>query len=274
MAHLVLPNGHGHGWKPDTFDPNDFPLSKVVHRKAIAAIQSATPQIWLDPSCLSKTRDQGQQGSCTGQGTVGALEWSYRCHRKKDLALSPADAYLGGRILEASIKEDAGAEIRDVIKAAANEGVCLNKYMPYSEAKLAQTRTKASVRNAKAHQVGVGYFRCDDNGSNPETVVDNMIRGLDSKMPIVGGYSWLSCLDTDQFENTGVMPAPFGRLEGGHCNWCCGVDIPARMFLWQNSYGDKYGAKHPVSGQGGFILMPFTWVLARACDDNWAIRHE
>jgi hypothetical protein len=274
MAHLVLPNGKGHGYKPDTFDPNDYPLSKVVHRKAIAAIQSTRSQIWLDPALLSKTRDQGQQGSCTGHGTVDALEWSFRFKHKKNLTLSPADAYLGGRIIEASIKEDSGCEIRDVIKAAANDGVCLNQYMPYSDQKLATKRTKISVRNARAHQVGVGYYRCDDNGTNREVTVDNMIRALDSNMPVVGGYSWLSCLDTSTFEQTGVMPAPFGKLEGGHCNDCVGVDIPSRVFLWHNSYGSEYGAKHPVSGQGGFVVMPFTWVLSGAADDMWAVRHE
>lgn len=274
MAHLILPNGHGHGWKPDTFNPNDFKLSKAVHHKSMASIQSNRPVIYLDPQFISKTRDQGQQGSCTGHGTVGALEWSYRAKRKKDLTLSPADAYLGGRILEASVQEDAGAEIRDVVKAAAIDGVCLDRYMHYSDKKLAQKRTKASVRNAKAHQVGVGYYRCDDNEDNRQLMVDNMIRALDADMPIVGGYSWLSCLDTSTFEQTGVMPAPFGALEGGHCNWCCGVDIPSRVFIWQNSYGTDYGAEHPVSKQGGFIIMPFSWPLSGACDDNWAIRHE
>jgi hypothetical protein len=274
MAHLVLPNGRGHGYKPDTFDPNDYPLRKAIHAKSLAAIQSNRPQIWLDPKLLSPTRDQGQQGSCTGHGTVGAEEWSLRFYHKKEAKLSVADAYLGGRIIEASVKEDSGCEIRDVVKAAAHDGICLEKYMPYNPDKLAQKRTKTSIKNAQAHQIAVGYYRCDNNETNRQATVDNMIRALDSNMPVVGGYSWLSCLDASSFEQNGVMPEPSGKLEGGHCNWCCGVDIPSRMFLWQNSYGTDYGAEHPVSKQGGFVIMPFSWVLTGACDDCWAIRHE
>jgi hypothetical protein len=273
MAKLVLPNGHGHGWRRDTFDPRDRPLRMVVPRKSIASIQAERPQIWLDPKLISPTRDQQHQGSCTGHATVDCMEWSFRKSRKKNVILSPADSYLGGRILEASVKEDSGCETRDVVKAAAQSGVCLEKFMPYNPDKLATVRSKRVITNALFHQLKIGYYRCDDNQFNRELIVDNMIRALYSDMPLNGGYAWLSCLDTSDFANTGVMPTPSGRVLGGHANSGMGVDIPARVFLWHNSWGD-YGAKHPISGQEGFVIMPFSWILVGACDDCWAIRHE
>lgn len=215
-------------------------------------------------------------GNCTGHGAVGALEWSARAKLRKDLNLSPAMAYLNGRIIEASVKEDSGCEIRDVIKGAARDGICLNKYAPYSDRKLLQNVSKQAARNALAHQVRIGYYRADDVGASRDVIVDNMLQAILADLPIVGGYCWFSCLDTADFERTGVMAVPTtrDRLEGGHCNWGCGFDVPSRMFLLQNSYGPDFGAKHPISKQGGFVLMPFAYVLNGVSDDWWACEHE
>jgi hypothetical protein len=280
MARLVLPNGRGHGWRRDTPDNvRDRRMTRRVQEIGRKLVPD-TPY-YLKPEALSPTRDQGPQGSCTGHGLVQALEWSYRATRSIDVTLSPAMAYLNGRIIEASVKEDSGCEIRDVVKAAAKTGVCLEKYAPYNPNKLQTTITKQQALNASFHQIKLGYYRCDDLVSQPgmsvrDAFVDNMIQALLNDMPIDGGYSWYSCLDTADFERNGVMAVPTtrDRLEGGHCNWVCGVDVRARMFILQNSYGDKFGAKHPVTQKGGFLIMPFAYVLNGIWDDAWAILHE
>jgi hypothetical protein len=231
----------------------------------------------LDPSALPPVRDQGQQGSCTGHGTTGALMWSYKAKRNAAVQLSPAFAYFQARVIEASVKEDAGAEIRDVIKAAAKFGVSLEQYAPYNPNKLTTSVSARAMNNATSHQVGLGYYRCDDpKGGDRTKTVDNMLRALNAKMGIVDGFSWFSCLDTAEVDNTGVMPVPTAkdRLEGGHCTWTCYADIPSRVFVKQGSYGNKYGGKHPVTGERGYHIMPFDYVIKGICDDIWAITHE
>lgn len=279
MARLVLPNGFGHGWRRDTPDLRDRRMSRRVEEVGRKPVPD-TPY-FLDPASLSRSGDQGPQGSCTGWGLTQALEWSYKAKRKVDVSLSSAMAYLNGRIIEASVKEDSGCEIRDVVKGAAAQGVCLEKYAPYNAAKLQTKITKQQAQNATFHQVKLGYYRCDDPVGTPgmsvkDQFVDNMIQALLNDMPIDGGYAWFSCLDTADFERNGIMVVPTNKdwLEGGHCNWVCGVDVKARMFLLQNSYGEGFGARHPVTGLGGFLWMPFAYVLNGLWDDAWALLHE
>ena len=162
------------------------------------------------------------------------------------------------------------------MKGAAKSGVCLEKYAPYTDAKLLKKVTQKAARNALFHQVKFGYYRCDDVGGTKQAILDNTIQAILADLPVVGGYSWYSCLDTADFQRTGVMAVPTtrDRLEGGHCNWIAGFDVPSRMFVLQNSYGQEFGAKHPKSGQGGFVIMPFAYVLNGIWSDGWAIDHE
>jgi hypothetical protein len=265
MARLVLPNGFGHGWKKQLTDPRDKLLRKKVKKAPLP------DKIYLDPGALSITGDQGEQGSCTGWGLTQALEWSYRAKHGKAVDLSPAFAYLQGRIIEAAVKEDSGCEIRDVVKAAGKVGVCLERYLPYSDSKLAIKASATATRNAQAHQVKLGYYLCKS--------VDDILQALNAGMPVDGGYSWFSHMSRDSFAETGVMMQPGTgvradwKLEGGHCNWICGADLPSRMFLLQNSYGD-FGAKHPITGAFGYVLMPFGFVEKGYWDDGWALLHE
>lgn len=272
MAHLVLPNGFGHGWKRDTPNP-------VQDRRLSAKLTAKKPvpdEYYLKPDAISETRNQGGQGSCVAHAIVGSIEWAARAHLKRGLVLSPAMGYLNGRIIEASVDEDSGLEVRDGIKGAARSGICLDKYAPYTDKKLLKKVSKQAERNALFHQLKVGYYRCDDVGTTRDAIVDNMIQALLNDMPIPGGYAWYSCLSTADLERTGVMPVPTtrDRLQGGHSNYGCGFDVPSRMFLLHNSYGDKFGAKHPKSGQGGFLLMPFAYVINGIADDFWSILHE
>lgn len=262
MAHLVLPNGHGHGWRPDTPDHRDrYLFQRQLAPKPVPA------QFYLDPKYLPAVRDQGQLGSCTGFGTTGALTWGGR-HKFKDLDLSPLFAYYQGRVIEASVREDSGCEIRDVVKAAANLGVSREKFCPYNIKRFSVKPSQAAYTSARSHQIKIGYYRTD-------TVAD-VLQALLNNMPVVGGYSWFSCFDTPEFERNGVMPIPTAgdKLEGGHCNWVCGFDNERQMLLMQNSYGAGYGANHPMTGERGYIFMPFTYLKEGWADDFWALDHE
>jgi hypothetical protein len=253
-----------YGWRPDTPDPiNDRPLGQRAHSTALP------DQIWLDPTALPLVRDQGDQGACTGFGVTGALMWSLAAKQGRTVQLSPAFAYLQGRLIEGAPTQDTGCEIRSTVKGVAKNGCSLEQYMPYDPKKLPVRAGKRAAASALAHQIKVGYYRCADRS------VDDLLQALAANLPVVGGYSWYGSLDGADFEASGVMPIPKKgeRLIGGHCSWLCGADVPARMLFWQNSFGPKYAA-HPKTGARGYVLMPFEWVERGLADDFWAIDHE
>lgn len=275
MARLVLPNGFGHGWRRDTPDHRDHALSMKL--KAPKPLPDTK---WLKPDALPKVRDQGNLGSCTGFSITGALMWSYKAKRANDVALSPLYAYFRARVLEASVKEDSGAELRDVVKAASDAGVSLEKYWPYKEDKFAHAPTKTADANAKSHQVAVGYYSCgliEVNGvkrpASPAETLENILQALNADMAVPGGFSCFANLDQAAGDGRIPMPGPKDALQGGHANWWCGFDRKERLLLSQNSWG-AYGAKHPVTGEQGYFWLPFDFVLQQLADDFWAILHE
>lgn len=252
MAHLVLPNGKGHGWKPDTPDPvNDKLMRSARPRVAVNA------PVYLDRACIPPVRDQGDLGSCTGFGTTGALMYKLR-RQGRDAQLSPLFAYYQARVIEASVTEDAGAEIRDAIKGAAHEGVALEKCWPYKPAKFAKTPTRTAVRSALAHQA-VHYYRC--------LSVDDVLQALANDMPVVFGFTCYSSLN-QAASNGGHVPIPARgeKVEGGHCIWAYGGDTVHSEFECQNSWGDWT--------PDGRLFIPFEFIERGMADDAWAVDHE
>jgi C1A family cysteine protease len=250
MAKLVLPNGRGHGWKPDTPDHRDYTL------RMRGAFVHVPDVVGLKEEFFPPVRNQGQLGSCTGFGTSGALMYKLR-QRKRSTELSALYAYYQARVLEGSVREDAGAEIRDVVKAAANIGIAREKCWPYRPRRFAAKPSAEANKSAAPHQV-VRYYRCDG--------VEEVLQALAADMPVVFGFSCFSNLGEADRNGFVPMPGPKDGLEGGHCVWIVKGDQPTRVFRFQNSWGDW--------GDHGFGYLPFAYFENGLADDAWAIDHE
>ena len=75
--------------------------------------------------------DQGQLGSCTANAIAAAVD--FQNHRQDQQWLTPSRLwiYYQERVIEGTVSQDSGAQIRDGMKAVAKLGVCPETDWPY-----------------------------------------------------------------------------------------------------------------------------------------------
>ena len=115
-----------YGWIPDLPDQRDY------HFAAPSAVQaSLPPAVDLTPLC-PPVYDQGQLGSCTGNGVAGVLQFDAMKESLPDTSTpSRLFIYYNERVIEGTVKSDSGAQIRDGIKTVAATGACDETLWPY-----------------------------------------------------------------------------------------------------------------------------------------------
>ncbi len=248
------PKGHGYGWSPDLPDHRDLLYSairKIPTRKSPTAVD-------LRPQC-PPVEDQGQLGSCTGNALVGALEFLEMKDGNAFQDLSRLFVYYNERVIEHSVKTDAGAQIRDGIKTLVKNGVCSEKKWPYNIAKFAQKPSPACYTEAANHQVQT-YHRI--------TSLDDMRACLAEGYPFVFGFTVYSAFESAAVAKSGVLNMP-GKKEsvvGGHAVVCVGYNDAQKRVIVRNSWG-------PTWGQKGYFTMPYAYISnTNLADDMWTIR--
>lgn len=262
MAHLVLPNGMGHGWKRDTPSHQDWEMADALFKGAKPRLAIAGPVGFLDRRQHPKVRHQRRYGSCTGHGARTAMQTMMIKRDLPQVELSPRQIYWLGRRRETSIPEDSGCEIRDVIDEVVKYGAAREKDCPYPSddawAVMKRTPTDAAMRNAQAHQIKVNRYRV--------RTVDEFLQALANKMAIVGGFTCFS--DTFDRED-GFLPMPGARakVDGGHCVCYLAADPGQRAVEHQGSWGADWG-------RGGYGTQLFDWIERKLVSDCWAIDHE
>ena len=108
----------GYGWVRDLPDVRDFLYAAPMQRFP----QGLPPSVDLRSEC-PPVYDQGQLGSCTANGIAGAVEFDQRKQGVKEFTPSRLFIYYNERVIEGTISQDSGAQVRDGIKSVATLGV-------------------------------------------------------------------------------------------------------------------------------------------------------
>jgi Papain family cysteine protease len=263
MATLILPNGKSHGWKRDTPSHNDWEMADALFKGVKPTLAITGPVGFLDRSQHPKVRDQGAYGSCTGHGTRGALQTMMIKRGLKQVELSPRQIYFNGRAKEASIPEDSGCEIRDVIDETVRLGAAREADCPYPKTDkewplMKRPPSQKAAQGAQAHQIKVNRYRV--------RTLDEFLQALANKMAIVGGFTCFS--DTfDRQDGYLPFPRPGVRVTGGHCVLYLTADPGQRIVGHQGSWS-------PDWGNGGYGTQSFEWLERKLISDSWACDHE
>lgn len=254
MAELLPRKTSRYGWSPDLPDSRDFLYS--APRIALAALP---PEMDLRPMC-PPVYDQGRIGSCTANAIGAAFEFVLAQEQLPDFMPSRLFIYYNERVIEHTVNTDAGAQIRDGIKCAVNQGACNEKTWPYNIAQFTKQPPAAAYQEAKKYQV-TSYSRV--------TQTLSQLKGcLANGYPFVFGFTVYESFESQQVAQTGVMtmPAPKEKVVGGHAVLAVGYDDASQRFIIRNSWG-------PGWGQKGYFTMPYAYITeSNLADDFWTIR--
>ena len=249
-----------YGWIPDLPDYRDFvfaaPRNILSRLPAKVDLTSKCPGVY----------DQGEIGSCTANAIGGTIQFD-QIKQKMRGAFMPSRLfiYYNERAMENTIKEDAGAMIRDGIKSVAKQGVCPEKMWPYDPVpyppnpRLARKPTPACYEAARKH-TAVKYERVPRN-------LAQMKGCLAAGYPFVIGFTVYESFESEEVTRTGIMqmPTPREHVIGGHAVMAVGYEDRLDRFRMRNSWGKNWGTK-------GYFTMPYAYLLDNnLSDDFWKI---
>jgi C1A family cysteine protease len=250
--------GKGLGWVPDLPDARDHLFAAPP-----TALASLPKRVDLRPHC-PPIYDQGELGSCTANAIAAAIEFDQikqQLPPPHPFTPSRLFIYYNERVIEHSVRSDAGAQIRDGVKSVARQGDCPESEWPYNPAKFAVKPPARCYADAARYRA-ISYAR----------VVQSLmqIQGcLAAGYPIVIGFTVYDSFMSDEVASTGEVPMPdltSEHVQGGHAVLVVGFDDGQRRFIMRNSWGTDWGMR-------GYFTMPYAYLIDRQLSsDFWQIR--
>ena len=249
---------NSYGWTPDTPDRRD----QVIEVAAPAGLPSAVD---LRPLCPN-VYDQGNLGSCTANAIAAAIHFD-RMKQGLTPSFIPSRLfiYYNERAMEGSVDSDAGAQIRDGIKAVATFGDCPEAAIPgflgwnYRISDFAIKPSPVCYAQGIKYKA-VNYARVPQNR-------DAMRQVLASGYPFVFGFSVYESFESAEVAASGVvpMPGPSEKMLGGHAVMAVGYDDASARLIVRNSWGKGWG-------QAGYFTIPMDYLEdVNLAADFWRI---
>src|SRR5215472_14754804 len=182
---VFRPSKHGgYGWTRDLPDARDLIYSAPLLRFP----QGLPPSVDLRSEC-PPIYDQGQLGSCTANAIAGAIEFDQQKQATQEFTPSRLFIYYDERVMEGTVDQDAGAQIRDGIKSVATIGAPPEDDWPYDISEFSQQPPQKAFDDAKLDLVS-SYSRVPQ-------ILAQMQGCLASGYPFVFGFTVYDSFEGD-----------------------------------------------------------------------------
>jgi C1A family cysteine protease len=243
-----------YGWVRDLPDLRDAQL-EIPPVTSLPASVDLTTQASMPP-----IYDQGQLGSCTANAIAAAVD--FENHQQSGGFLTPSRLwiYYQERVIEGTVNQDSGAQIRDGMKAVSKLGVCPESDWPYVISTFAETPPAKDYTDALKDRV-LAYRKVPQTVWSLKTV-------LAGGLPVVFGFSVYESFESPQVAKTGIvpMPSPSEATIGGHAVALVGYDDSVDRFHVRNSWGTTWGLE-------GYFEMPYLYVTSPSlASDFWVVQ--
>lgn len=243
------------GWIQDTAGIADPSIARLrLSAGTIAAQSDLRAQ-------MPPVYDQGQVGSCTGNGIAAILDYARRKQNSRLRWCSPSRLfiYFEERRIEGTINEDAGAMIRTGIDVITDTGVCRESRWPYIERNWPVKPSARAYADACNYQALHGY-KCDNGDAR------SIRLALSNGYPVVFGSLLYSGIDrVDRWHPTLEMPRKGESPAGGHCMVIVGHNDTTRTYIVRNSWGIRWCLD-------GHFYVPYDYIHSRRLTgDCWVI---
>jgi C1A family cysteine protease len=245
-----------YGWKKDLHDPRDLRY-KVSVPEAPRVLPSLVD---LRPFC-PPVYDQLDLGSCTGNAIASAFQFEQMKQKVPNWIPSRLFIYYNERVIEKTINEDAGAQIRNGIKSVVDSGVCPETMWEYNVKKFTTKPCKSCYREALNNQV-IQYERI------AEHTLQGVKEALADGYSVVFGFTVYDSMETPEVAKSGLVPVPSinDKPVGGHAVKAVGYDDSKECLIVKNSWGIDWGMK-------GYFYLPYWYITTpNAAADFWVIK--
>lgn len=247
--------------KTDVYDSrdqvHDFPIMGCCRLKFIDKAS-------LRDKFKFQVYDQGDLGSCTANSISGALQYDDIIEGlKSEDAEHPSRLfiYYNERKLEGDTSTDAGASIRDSVKAVNKFGFCKESLWPYRTTYFATKPPSKAYKDAEQHK-DIKYKRVNQ-------VLDDIRYCIAiKKLPVLIGFKVYKSMESGDVAKTGVVPLPVDGDNpiGGHAVLLVGYDDTKQLFCFRNSWSESWG-------DNGYGYLPYSYVLDnKLANDFWTIK--
>jgi C1A family cysteine protease len=250
----------GYGWRPDLPD----------HRDHLFGVEVAPAKLPLkvdlrESGFMPPIYDQGQLGSCTANAAARLVEFDEAKQGLADVSTpSRLFIYYYERLLEGTVDEDSGAELRDAAKVLAKRGVPDESEWPYDIDRFTidpptQIDADAFKRRALVYQrIVPGHGR--------------LRSAIASGYPVMFGFSVPESFESGAMasghDSLLRLPEPGEKIIGGHAVCVVGYDWSKspRRCLIANSWGADW-CRH------GYFSMEASWFdHSELASDFWVVR--
>lgn len=243
-----------YGWIPQLPDLRDAQLQ-------IQPVTSLPSSVDLSGTAnMPPVYDQGELGSCTANAISAAVD--FENHRQNGTFLTPSRLwiYYQERVIESTVNQDSGAQIRDGMKAVAQLGVCPETDWPYDISTFTGPPPQNDYTDALKDTI-LTY-------QAPPQQLFALKSVLAGGLPVVFGFTAYESFESPQVASSGVlpMPDPQENVIGGHAVMLVGYDDSHDRFRVRNSWG-------PGWGQKGYFEMPYLYLTSPAlASDFWVVQ--